>query len=322
VANGTATTAIIHEAGLSGLSSIWADPLHDGPVPPDLSDDELIAVRARFLGEGPAENAADVAAELRTWRAAIDRIDAYDELVLWYEHDLFDQLNLIQILSRIRCTAAPSRAVTLICIGSYPGRPRFKGLGELTPDELSSLFDTRQPVTSAHYDVAARAWEAFRSPDPRAIERVLKGDTAALPFLEDAFERYLEEFPSVHDGLSRTERRLLELTTSTPVDVRSIFPRMHDLETAFYISDLSFWGLIQTLSSLLPPLVAVDVEARLDRQLPRATIALTEDGEAVKQGKADRIRLSGIDRWLGGVHLQGSGPMWRWDEGQARIVLA
>ena len=31
----------------------------------------------------------------------IDDTTAYDELVLWYEHDLFDQLNLIQILTRL-----------------------------------------------------------------------------------------------------------------------------------------------------------------------------------------------------------------------------
>ena len=27
----------------------------------------------------------------------------YDEVILWYEHDLFDQLNLIQVLNRLGC---------------------------------------------------------------------------------------------------------------------------------------------------------------------------------------------------------------------------
>jgi hypothetical protein len=321
VANGTSTTSTIHEAGIPGLTSIWADGLHDGPVPAGLSDDELLELRARYLSDR-SESIPDVVAELRTWRAAIDRTDAYDELVLWYEHDLFDQLNLIQVLDRIRRTVGSARIVSLICIGSYPGRPRFKGLGELTPDELSSLFSTRQPLATAHYDLAERAWTAFRAPDPREIEHVVKGDTSALPFLEDALERYLEEFPSVHDGLSRTERRLLDLVSTTPADIRTIFPRMHDLETAFYIADLSFWGLIEALASLTPPLIAVDVQARLDCQLPRATIKVTEHGQAVRAGREDRIRLCGIDRWLGGVHLEGKARTWRWDDGQARIVLA
>ena len=71
-----------------------ADPLHEGPVP-DVPDEELIAIRAQFIWRRTDYAADVVAAELRAWRAAIDAADTYDELVLWYEHDLFDQLNLI-----------------------------------------------------------------------------------------------------------------------------------------------------------------------------------------------------------------------------------
>ena len=56
VANGSSTTRTIAEAGIPGLLSIWADPLHDGPVPGDLTDEALLEVRARFLG-APAEDA-------------------------------------------------------------------------------------------------------------------------------------------------------------------------------------------------------------------------------------------------------------------------
>jgi hypothetical protein len=49
VANGTCTTGLIRASGIPGTLSIWADPLHDGPVPGGLSDDQLIDVRARHL---------------------------------------------------------------------------------------------------------------------------------------------------------------------------------------------------------------------------------------------------------------------------------
>jgi hypothetical protein len=42
VANGTSTTMTIEAARIPGAVSIWADPLHDGPVPGGLSDDELL----------------------------------------------------------------------------------------------------------------------------------------------------------------------------------------------------------------------------------------------------------------------------------------
>ena len=174
VANGTSTTGTIHDAGIPGESSIWADPLHDGPVPAGASDEELLEIRARHLAGEEHGVEANVGG-LRRWRQIIDDHRAYDEIVLWYEHDLFDQLNLIQVLSRLAGPGSWPKPVSLICIGSFPGRPRFKGLGELTASELGPLFETRQPVTAAQYAVAVSAWAAFRAPEP-TVDRSISSD--------------------------------------------------------------------------------------------------------------------------------------------------
>ena len=147
IANGTATTRHFFEAGIPGETSIWADPLHEGPVPGGVSDDELVRIRSKFLSnDGEVE--VDPINELDRWRSVIEHGN-YDELVLWYEHDLFDQLNLIQLLSYLADRNIESKRISLICIGSFPGRPTFKGLGELTPREIAPLLDARQPVTRA-----------------------------------------------------------------------------------------------------------------------------------------------------------------------------
>jgi hypothetical protein len=49
-------------------------------------------------------------------------------------------------------------------------------------------------------------------------------------------------------------------------------------------------------------------------------LMLTDDGRRVLAGDADRVRLRGIDRWLGGVHLTGRGPVWRWHQMRATLV--
>src|SRR5688500_6585215 len=192
VANGTCTTRLIEAAEIQGARSIWADPLYEGPVPGELSDAELLDVRMRFhSGPDDPDRAAwagpdptlDPINDLREWRAAIARHDPYDELILWFEHDLFDQLNLIQLLPWIRDHLPAAKPVSLICIASFPGRPDFKGLGELTPDELASLLKTRQRVSEAQHDLARRAWHAFRAPTPAALDQLRREDTSALPYL-------------------------------------------------------------------------------------------------------------------------------------------
>jgi hypothetical protein len=317
IANGTSTTTTIEAAGLPGRTSIWADPLHDGPVP-DVPDEELMRIRAKVFADDSGD-AGGVAAEVRRWRAAVDGVAADEQIVLWFEHDLFDQLNLIQLLDRLAASDAAAR-VSLICVGSFPGRPNFKGLGELTPQELAPLFDTRLPVTRAQYDLASRAWQAFRAPEPTAIAAFLASDTSALPFLAPALARHLEEFPSTSDGLSRTERRLLELAAGGPVWLGRIFPRMHDGETAFYIADVSFVHVAEELADCSPPLVTISGADGSDSLA--GTIEITPAGREVLEGRVDRAALAGIDRWLGGVHLTGRTPRWRWDRDGRRLIDA
>jgi hypothetical protein len=330
VANGTSTTATIEAAGLPGRCSIWADPLHDGPVPADLADPELIRVRGGVLADLPEHPAAEVEADLHRWRAVIVNTTDYDELVLWYEHDLFDQLNLIQLLDWLRRCEAPPAHVSLICIGSFPGRPAFKGLGELTPVELAPLLDTREPIRPEQYELASRAWSAFREPDPRtlaaftapSVSSVTSLDTSALPFLTPALRRHLEEFPSSRDGLSRSERRLLTLLDRGPMDVWTVFPRMHDGETAFYIADGSFVDLVESLAAGAAPLVSLDRGASTATDRLRGTLSLTDVGRDVLAGRDDRVRRCGIDRWLGGVRLEGHGPVWRRSENGDGILFS
>jgi len=320
VSNGTSATSTIVDAGIPGTWSIWADPLYEGPVPGGVSDAELMDVRRLFLGGGKVDEDVDPVIDLRNWRSAIERRECYDELVLWFEHDLFDQLNLIQLLSWLRERGVADSPVSLICIGAFPGRPQFKGLGELTPQELAPLIDTRQPVTDDQYALAERAWLAFRSNTPQVIDDLRRTNTTALPFLSAALTRLLEEYPSTTSGLSRSERRLLTLADPGPLDLRAAFPRMHADQDAYYITDLSLAALADDLSSESAPLLTVTLAQPDDEIRLRRFATLTDTGRAVLAGRKDKVAMSGIDRWIGGVHLAGADSSWRWDDRAQRIV--
>ena len=321
VANGTSTTMTIEAAGIPGISSIWADPLYEGPVPGDISDDALVEVRAQYLGGNDADGEPDPVNDLREWRAVIARHDEYDELVLWYEHDLFDQLNLAQLLTWIRGRLPASKAVTLICIGEFPGRPDFKGLGELEVRELAPLLDSRQPVTTAQYEAAERVWRAFRSPTPEALDTLRRSDTSAMPFMSAALTRFLQEYPWTRDGLSRTERRLLELAQGDGISLLKAFPQMHQGERMYYVTDLTLAGIADALAGTTPPLVTIDRANRPARRPLDVHVTLTDTGRSTLAGHTDRLSGGGVDRWLGGVHLLPGRPVWRWDDERQAMTV-
>ena len=319
VANGTATTDLIEKAGLPGARSIWSDPLYEGPVPGGISDAELVEVRADYLTGGD-EEAVDPVNDLRLWRQTIAAHDTYDELVLWFEHDLFDQLNLIQLLTWIREHVPPGASVSLISIDTFPGRPDFRGFGELTPSELATLFETRRPVSDRQFAAARLGWDAFRAPTPVALDEFRRGDPSSLPFLRDALTRFLQEYPWTTDGLSRTERRVLAIAEAGAVPLSKALSRMSDDERVYHATDGDLAATADALSRTSPPLLQIDLSAGANGRGLRGVVSLTETGRSVLAGARDRVSTCGIDRWLGGVHLEPRSRLWRWDAAGDRIT--
>src|SRR5262249_46847887 len=153
---------------------------------------------------------------------------------------------------------------------------RFKGLGELSPDELASLFEFRRRVDDAEHAVADRAWRAFRETSPEALDDFPRSDTTALPYLAPALERFLQEYPSTIDGLSRTERTLLHLAEHDPIALSAAFPRMHDDEDVYYVTDCSLSALVATLSRTSPPLLTLANGADAAAAVLHGTVSVTD----------------------------------------------
>src|SRR5207249_11608532 len=135
----------------------WRDVLHEGPVPP--GDARTVnEARARFLAETGRDESADILDELeRRDRRFLTALAEGREVVLWFEHDLYDQLQLLQVLA----LAGEAPRLELINVGAFEGRPDFHGLGELTAGELESLWPLRRPVTDGVLELARAAWDAF-----------------------------------------------------------------------------------------------------------------------------------------------------------------
>jgi hypothetical protein len=321
ILNGDSVRATIENSGIPGTFCVWADALHDGPVPATKSVEELRAVRAAFWARKdwrPGQE--DPASRLKGWDEGLASFNNYDEALIWLEHDLFDQLLLIHHLDFLSRRRNGNRKLSLICIGEYPGLDRFIGLGQLNAEQLASLLGTRQTITDAQLALGRAAWEAFRSPDPIGLQQIVRRDTSALPFLEAALVRFLEEYPSKPNGLPRTERQILTVLEDGPRSPVELFRAMYALEEAVYMGDLTFWLRVKDLAIGEAPLVELDVAERGDF-LPSGQVQITDAGRRVLDGRQDWISLNGIDRWLGGVYLHGRQVPWRWDESARSLVV-
>jgi hypothetical protein len=333
ITNGDSAGETLGLSGVPGAWLAWKDILHEGPVPTGLSLAALSDVRAHFIADQRWGNDYDsVLADFRVRDATLAAYSLHDEIVMWFEHDLYDQLQLLQLLDWFRGHELGTTRLSLICIGSYPGRSRFLGLGELAAAEMATLFPTRHYVTPEELSLGHTAWSAFCAPDPTALEVVLAGDTSALPYLRPALQRHLEEFPSTQDGLSRTQRELLEVIQTGHETPLTIFRAWQAIEEAPYMGDTSLWAHLQDLGEGPDPLVTLTNggghrlpneahEALSTGQFAAQHFALTDTGQAVLARQADHLTLNGIDRWLGGVWLHPGAPLWRWQPEHQHLVI-
>jgi hypothetical protein len=191
VTNGDSAVERLRAAGVEGDVLPWRDALHEGPVNAGLDAAQLRAERARFIAAAGWADEARALADLRARDERLERaVAAREPVVLWFESDLYDVLQLAQIADRLG--HHPARIVLV-------GVDVFRGVVELSDDEIRAARPERFDRTPY-----VALWRAFTAPDPRGLA-ALDGP----PVVRDAAHRLLQQFPWATDGLNRSERALL-----------------------------------------------------------------------------------------------------------------
>lgn len=329
ITNGDGAGNLLRASSVVGDILPWRDPMHHGPFPAGLDLSELSVVRADYLS-GPTEDPSAARHDFEARDAHLRVAGRYTEIVLWFEHDLLDQLQILQLLDWFLDVGFDRTKLTLVCIDRFDGVPDFRGLGNLTPAQVASLWDKRQPVTCDQLKLARAGWQAFRSPDPRDLQRFTTCDLAALPFLGPALRRHLEDYPWRSDGLTRTERQILKLIADGISAPGRIFVENMNLEDVLFMGDWSTFRHIDQLCQAKTPLLQCApgpefqyppkmVIARDDFLAQRLT--LSESGRSVLSGTAHASDMIERDMWLGGVHLRSDRPLWMWDDDNDQLEL-
>jgi Domain of unknown function (DUF1835) len=303
VTNGESAGNTLRQTTLGGTVLSWQDVLHEGPVPA-LPPAGLWAVRARFLSEcGWGSERSLLESFERRDRLFEHAFEADASVVLWFEHDLYDQLQLVQAL-----TLAGDRPLELIQADA--------DLGPLAPDELEALWPLRRPVTPHTRVLAREAWDAVCAPGPTGLVELAGRDTPALPHLRSALRRLLEELPDARTGLSRSERQLLEPLLDGPRGPAELYLASQAREDAAFLGDAWAW---KRLAELVPLVEELPAPPPLGdpREFLSARVRLTPLGRKVLAGETDRFEVAPVDRWLGGTPVDGS---WRWDAATRRLL--
>ena len=254
VTNGDIVADALAATSLPGRTLVWADVLHAGPLEAEPARSRK--ARAAFLARHGWGEAASLEARFERRDARLDEA-RWDGLpiVLWFEHDLFDQLLLLQLLTAL--SGAQPGQVELIQAATH--------LGSLEPSELEALWPTRQPVAAGTLAEAAAIWDAVCAGELEAASGVR---CDALPYVEPALERLREERLEP----SRTKRQLLAAFAAGQATASAAYVASQAEEDAAFLGDAWAFvaieelvddGLVEPTDGAAPP--ACDTETFASR---------------------------------------------------------
>jgi Domain of unknown function (DUF1835) len=294
----------------------YSDPLCQGPVPDGAG---LLERRAKFLAAGfggfMGFTETQSLAGLQSAQQRLQAAHRFERVVLWFEHDSYDQLVLARCLAHFADGPLPAH-LELICIDRHPSVERFIGLGQLSPPALASLWPQRLTVAQAQLDLGRAVWAALRRSDPSDLAVIAATGTPALPLAAPALRRHLQELPWVGDGLSLTERLVLRILADASSPIGRMFAAyMQRFEPLPFLGDLGFLFVVEQMALTRPAVITIEAG---DKPFPRVA-TMTDVGREALAGRVDYLSLRPPERWVGGVAADGR---WRWDEAAGCVAGA
>lgn len=205
---------------------VWHDILHEGPTPPDLPLEEFTALRTRWL----AANGYGQSNKLQERDRQLRRLVERDSLWLWFEDDLCDQLQLLQLLHFLTeesLTASPHFLI---------GIPRG-----LEVERMAALAAGKTRLTPEALETGERAWQAFTN---QTIPALLETDLTALPDLRPAMERLLQHGP--HNN--RVQITIRELLQDGGKPAAQLFRDYQKTEERPFLGDTTFFRYLNAMA--------------------------------------------------------------------------
>ncbi|CAL1520498.1 DUF1835 domain-containing protein [Chitinophaga sp. MM2321] len=290
VLNGDATLTLFRQSKVPGDIVVCREMMSVGKVKYTKDPSTFFASRAKHLGFhfGIDEQTyyTNVVQELEK----LQHSGSYDEVILWFEYDLFCQINMLFVLYYLKSTV---KILPRISIIDLPHHPDVK--------DFEALLEQRVQLQPADLQLAEDAWDAYCLNSPQALETIRKLPPGNLKHLPEAIHAHLKRFPSVEDGLNVIEKYFLQKLLMGKY-------RWFDLYTLFW-NDMKIYGYGDfQLDILIKRMAAVGViqeEAQM--------LSITSLGREVlskEENYLDYVPLQ--HRWVGGVRLAKS--PWRWDE--------
>ncbi|MEM8895981.1 MAG: hypothetical protein AAGC88_15480 [Bacteroidota bacterium] len=246
ILNGTSTLQIFRKSGLQGEVVVWNEILSEGPMLVDISSEEFRQLRISYLNKVfPDHDYDDMVWGI--WEL-LDSTKDFDEIICWYEYDLFCQVNFMAMIHWLTVNKANTK-ISLICSG-LDEKGNLRGLGEWSPAHYDILFNSRKTIEPSQQSAASRVWECYCSAQHDQLLSMV--ESSSLPYLKEAIGAHLRRFPWTADGLNEHQRMILSWVAEGEANSeRQLVGKCLQNNGYYGFGDLQYFNMVSELAAYI-----------------------------------------------------------------------
>jgi len=286
ITNGDSFTDRLKTLPIKGDIITWREMLCEGKTLSTVGSESFWKTRFDFLNKNyKVSKSWFVEKTLKEYRSLCNH-KQQDRIVLWFEYDLFCQINLLAVVSWLK-THRRHAEISLVCCGKEDDSNTLYTLNQLNDGQLMALYENRLLLTQDDMEYADYVWQLYCSDNPMRLENLRDFDNYQFAYLEDAIQSHLKRFPSVRNGLDALENRILTIAKETkPRSKREFMGRLLTDLNRYGYGDSQMERILGTLRPLFSSLSPVRLNAKGKEVLEEKTnyYALLRDNDTYLGG--------------------------------------
>lgn len=209
ITNGDDLSEKITRLDLPGDIITWREMLCEGPTIREVGSKEFFELREHFLKLNYNISEQEYREKFISELNKLAAINKYEEIVLWFEFDLFSHMNLLALIAFLRQNQK-NYPMSLVCSRKLEGETEMAPLSELSENRLEKHYQYRIPLNEEDINTAEFIWELYCGKNPkRLISEITR--TTNFEYLASSIRAHIERFPNAVTGLNSLESNVLKL---------------------------------------------------------------------------------------------------------------
>ena len=248
ITNGDSTTNYLKELKIKGDFITWREMLCEGKTEVLVGSEHFWKSRFEFFKHSykiTKQQFIDIT--LKEYRNLCNQ-KKQEEIVLWFEHDLFCQINMLAVISWLK-RYRKGRKISLVCSGNVEGSKRLLGLSQLNKEQIQEHYQNKMELSNDDIEYGDYVWQMYCSNNPINLENIYQYQPSfTFQYLTNGLLAHLQRFPSIKNGLNFVENSILNLAKTQNIQSKNKFVgNLLQNENNYGFGDMQYFKKIDEL---------------------------------------------------------------------------